>query len=54
MTPLRRSYESRPDYQAAVAAERAAEWQKRAASGARFPTLYFTGDYGTIGPNVRR
>ena len=50
---IRRSYESRPDYQAAVAAESAAEWQKRAASGARFPTLYFTGDYGTIGPNVR-
>ena len=50
---LRRSYESRPDYQAAVSAERAAEWQKRAASGARLPTLYFTGDYGTIGPTVR-
>jgi outer membrane protein TolC len=50
---LQRSYENRPDYQAAVSAERAAEWQRRAASGSRLPAIYFTGDYGTIGPSVK-
>jgi outer membrane protein TolC len=50
---LRRSFENRPDYQAALSAQRAAEWQKRAATSSRLPAVYFNGDYGTIGPTVR-
>jgi outer membrane protein TolC len=50
---LRQASENRPDYQAAVAAERAAEWQRRSAAAERMPTVYFNGDYGTIGPSVR-
>ncbi len=50
---IRRGFERRPDYQASLSAERAAEWQQRAAKSARLPAVYFTGDYGTIGPSVR-
>jgi outer membrane protein TolC len=49
---LRKSLETRADYQSALLAQRAAEWTKRAATSERLPTLYFNGDYGTIGPSV--
>jgi outer membrane protein TolC len=50
---LRQSLLNRPDYQAALASERAAELQRRGASAERLPAIYFNGDYGTIGPSVR-
>lgn len=49
---LRKSLETRPDYQSALSAQRAAEWTKRAATSERLPTVYFNGDYGTIGPSI--
>ncbi len=50
---LRRAYTSRADYQAALAALKAANQQVVAARRRRLPTLYFDGNYGTIGPGVR-
>jgi len=50
---LTQSRDNRPDYQASLAAERSAEWQRRAAVSSRLPALYFTGDYGTIGPSIK-
>jgi outer membrane protein TolC len=46
---LQRAYQSRPDYQAALAQVRAAESMKHAASSGRLPSLDFAADYGTIG-----
>ncbi|HUS07286.1 MAG TPA: TolC family protein [Bryobacteraceae bacterium] len=48
-TALQQAYETRPDYQSALAAERAAELQKKAAQAERLPSLYFDGNYGAIG-----
>jgi outer membrane protein TolC len=48
---LRRAYASRPDYQAAVAQVKAAEFSRRAASAQRYPTFDLEGDYGDIGVN---
>jgi outer membrane protein TolC len=50
---LGESLQARADYRAASAAERAAEFQRRSATSARLPALYFNGDYGTIGPSLR-
>lgn len=50
---LRQARDTRPDYQASLATEKSAEWQRRAATSARIPALYFSGDFGTIGPSVR-
>jgi outer membrane protein TolC len=46
---LRRAYASRPDYQAALAAVRAAEFSRKAAVAGYFPSLSFNGDYGSAG-----
>jgi len=46
---LSRAYASRSDYQAAMAAVRAAELSRRATVAGYFPSLSFNGDYGTGG-----
>jgi outer membrane protein TolC len=46
---LERAYRERPDYLAALARVRAAEAERRAASGAQLPSVRMTADYGTIG-----
>jgi outer membrane protein TolC len=43
---LKRAYASRPDYQAAVTEERAAEFSRKAAVAGYFPSLAFNADYG--------
>jgi outer membrane protein TolC len=49
---LKRAYDGRSDYQAALAAERAALLERRAAESQRYPAVYASGNYGTIGPSV--
>jgi outer membrane protein TolC len=51
---LKRAYESRSDYQAALADVRAAEYSRKAAVGGYFPSVGFSADYGLAGtyPNV--
>ncbi len=46
---LKRAYESRSDYQAAMASVRAAEYTRKAATAGHYPTLSFTSDYGIAG-----
>ena len=46
---LERAYRERPDYLAALERVRAAEAERRAASGAQLPSVRVTADYGTIG-----
>lgn len=46
---LKRAYESRSDFQAAMADVRAAEYSRRAASAERYPTVSFNADYGDAG-----
>ncbi|MBZ5598909.1 MAG: TolC family protein [Acidobacteriia bacterium] len=46
---LNRAYASRPDYEAALAAVRAAEFSRKAAVAGYFPSLSFNGDYGAGG-----
>jgi outer membrane protein TolC len=46
---LQRAYASRSDYQAALAAVRAAELARQAAVAGYFPSLSFNADYGTGG-----
>ena len=46
---LRRAFESRSDYQSALAAVQAAAYRKKAVEGERFPSLSFNADYGDIG-----
>jgi outer membrane protein TolC len=46
---LKEAYGARPDYQSALAAERAAELQKRSAQAERYPSIHFDGNYGAIG-----
>jgi outer membrane protein TolC len=48
---LDRAYATRPDYQSARAALRAAELARRAAAAQYLPTLGFSGDYGAAGVN---
>jgi outer membrane protein TolC len=48
---LERAYQSRNDYQAAVAQVQAAELTRKAAIGEALPTLQLNADYGAIGPN---
>jgi outer membrane protein TolC len=50
---LGESLQARADYRAALASERAAEFQRKSASSARLPAVYFNGDYGTIGPSLQ-
>lgn len=45
----RQAYESRSDFQAALADVRAAEYARKAASAERYPSLGFTADYGVAG-----
>ncbi len=49
---LQQALENRADYRAAESAERSAALQKRAAEFTRAPSLYFSGDYGTIGASL--
>ncbi|HKV05148.1 MAG TPA: TolC family protein [Candidatus Acidoferrales bacterium] len=51
---LKRAYESRSDFQAALADVRAAQYSRRAAGAGYLPTLSFSADYGLAGtyPNV--
>ncbi len=49
---LQQAYQSRPDYQASLASQRAAEFQKQAARNQRLPSINFEGNYGAIGPSV--
>ena len=49
---LNRAYETRSDYQAAVADTRAAEFARRAARAGYWPSLSFNADYGTAGSNA--
>lgn len=49
---LRRAYLARPDYLAAVLQVRAAEAQRRAATGEHYPTVDIAGDYGAAGVNI--
>ena len=51
---LKRAYESRSDFQAALANLRAAEYARKAAGAGYLPSLSFTADYGLAGtyPNV--
>ena len=49
---LRRAYASRSDYQAAIAAVRAAERFRRAATAEHLPSLDFAGNYGAAGVNA--
>jgi len=46
---LKRAYESRPDFQAAMSDVRAAEFARKAAVAGYFPSLSFNADYGTGG-----
>ena len=46
---LRRAYESRSDYQAALADMRATEYSKKAAEAGWFPSLGVSADYGLAG-----
>jgi outer membrane protein TolC len=46
---LKRAYDSRSDYQAALASVRAAEFSRKAAEAGYYPTLSFTSDYGIAG-----
>jgi outer membrane protein TolC len=46
---LQKAYGARADYQAALAAQRAAEQEHEAARRTRFPSVYFDGNLGTIG-----
>ena len=46
---LKRAYDSRSDYQAALATVRAAEYSRAAAYAGHYPTLSFTSDYGVAG-----
>jgi outer membrane protein TolC len=46
---LKRAYASRSDYQAAMTDVRAAEFARKAAVAGYFPSLSFSGDYGTAG-----
>lgn len=46
---LKAAYGSRMDYQSLEARVRAAELTRKAASGGRWPTVNFNGDYGAIG-----
>jgi len=46
---LQRAYTSRSDYQAAMAAVRAAEFSRKAAFAGYFPSLQFNADYGIGG-----
>lgn len=45
----KRAYESRSDYQAALADVRAAEYARKAATAGYYPTLDFAADYGVSG-----
>ena len=51
---LKRAYDSRSDYQAALAEVRAAEFSRKAAVAGYYPALNFSADYGLAGtyPNV--
>ena len=51
---LKRAYDSRSDYQAALADVRAAEYSRKAAAAGYLPSLNFSADYGLAGtyPNV--
>jgi outer membrane protein TolC len=46
---LKHAYDSRSDYQAALASVRAAEYSRQAAVAGYYPTLSFTSDYGIAG-----
>jgi outer membrane protein TolC len=46
---LKRAYESRSDFQAALADVRAADYSRRAAHAGYLPTFSFSGDYGLAG-----
>jgi outer membrane protein TolC len=46
---LHRAYGSRPDYQAALAQVRSAEFSRRAATAEHYPSFDLEGDYGDIG-----
>lgn len=46
---LKRSYESRSDFQAALADVRAAEYSRKAAAAGYLPSLSFSADYGLAG-----
>ena len=46
---LKRAYNSRSDYQAAMADVRAAQFARKAATAGYFPSLSFNADYGTGG-----
>ena len=46
---LKRAYESRSDFQAALADVRAADYSRKAASAGYLPSLSFTADYGLAG-----
>ena len=48
---LKRAYDSRSDYRAALADVRAAELSRKAALAGYFPSLSFDADYGTAGPH---
>lgn len=48
-TYLQRAYNSRSDYQAAMAQVRSAELSRKAASAGRYPTIDFDANYGDIG-----
>lgn len=47
----KRAYESRSDYQAAMADVRAAEYARKAATAGHYPSLGFAADYGVAGPH---
>jgi outer membrane protein TolC len=49
---LKRAYESRSDYQAAMADVRAAEYAHKAALAERYPSLAFNADYGVAGQHA--
>jgi outer membrane protein TolC len=51
---LKRAYESRSDFQAALAGVRAAEYSRKAAAAGYLPSLSFSADFGLAGtyPNV--
>jgi outer membrane protein TolC len=49
---LKRAYESRSDYQAALADTRAAEYARKAAAAGYLPSLSFGADYGAAGTHA--
>jgi outer membrane protein TolC len=49
---LKRAYDSRSDFQAALANVRAAEYSRKAAVAGYYPTLSFTSDYGIAGQHL--